>query len=391
MDQALRHVPEGTDATLDATVVAPLCRWLQESAQLIAEHPLTRRGKDREDAFRYLLSLTAFAIDWGVLSGDPLEPSFSPPYPIHRLDWGAANPDGVYRKVLVRDDCGYRIRGQMGNARYFSLDFRPSSHNETVTPEDVAPDPEGRFEMYVGGQEQGRWWPMQPDTHAIVTREFFGEWTDARKARLRIDRVDGPTGRPYGAEPDRIASAFDVIGRWMLEGGVRYWLDHSTDMQERAGNSFLPEFRRGETKLPVVCPGAWRLAPDEALLIELPDPHAVYWGLQAASSLVHTFDHSKALTSFNHTQARQDPDGVYRLILAHQDPGIHNWLDTGGLEFGTLFLRCYRAETLSPPTTTLLKQGDLVRALKSSASCSGEERRRQIDERREGVARLLCD
>jgi hypothetical protein len=376
---------------LDATVVGPFCRWLEASAQLIAEHPLTRPGKDRVDAFRYLLSLVAFAVDWGVLSGDPLEPIFSPPYPIHRLDWGAANPDGVYRKVLVRDDCAYRVRGQLGNARYFSLDFRPSSHNETVTPEDLAPDPEGRFEMYVGGREQGLWWPMQPDTHAIVTREFFGDWREARKARLRIDRIGGPTGRPYAEEAGRIASAFDVIGRWMLEGGVRYWLDHSTDMQERARNSFLPEFRRGETKLPVVCPGAWRMAPDEALLIELADPQAVYWGLQVASSLVHTFDCSKALTSFNDTQARRDHDGVFRIILAHQDPGFHNWLDTGGREYGTLFHRCYRAQTLSAPKTTLLKQENLLQALGSSASCSRDERRRQIDERREGVARLLCD
>jgi hypothetical protein len=391
MDQALRHASEGTDGTLDASVVAPFCRWLEDSAQLIAEHPLTRGGKDRVDAFRYLLSLMAFAIDWGVLSGDPLEPCFSPPYPIHRLDWGAANPDGVYRKVLVRDDCAYHIRGQMGNARYFSLDFRPSSHNETVTPEDLAPDPEGQFEMYVGGREQGLWWPMRPGTHAIVTREFFGDWKEARKARLRIDRIGAPTGRPQAEEAGRIASAFDVIGRWMLEGGVRYWLDHSADMQERARNAFLAEFRRGETKLPIVCPGAWRLAPDEALLIELADPQAVYWGLQAASSLVHTFDYSKALTSFNHTQARRDPDGVYRLILAHQDPGVHNWLDTGGLEHGTLFLRCYRAETLSPPNTTLLKQEKLLQAVGSSASCSQEERRTQIDARREGVARLLCD
>jgi hypothetical protein len=391
MDQALRHVPDGTDVTLDATVVATFCRWLEDCAQLIAEHPLTRQGRDRVDAFRYLLSLAAFAIDWGMLSGDPLEPSFSPPYPIHRLDWGAANPDGVYRKVLVRDDCAYRIRGEMGNARYFSLDFRPSSHNETVTPEDLAADPEGRFEIYVGGREQGRWWPMQPGTHAVVTREFFGDWKEARKTRLRIDRIGGPTGRPDADEGGRIASAFDVIGQWMLEGGVRYWLDHSTDMQERARNSFLREFRRGETKLPVVCPGAWRLAPDEALLIELTDPQAVYWGLQVASSLVHTLDYSKALTSFNHTQARRDPDGVYRLVLAHQDPGVHNWLDTGGLEYGTLFLRCYRAETLSPPETTLLKQDNLVQAVRSSACCSQEERRTQIDERREGVARLLCD
>ena len=188
MDQALRNAAnEG--GHLDATVVRALCQHLEESAQLIADHPLTQGGIDRTDAFRYLLSLTAFAIDWGILSGDPFAPMFSPAYPAHRLDWGAANPDGVYRKVLVRDDCAYLIRGRMGNARYFSLDFRPTSHNETVTPADLNPDQEGRFEMYVGGGEQGRWWPMQAGTHAIV---------DAGVLRQLGRSSQGPTqNRPY--------------------------------------------------------------------------------------------------------------------------------------------------------------------------------------------------
>ena len=389
MDQALRHAAnEG--GHLDATVVRALCQHLEESAQLIADHPLTQEGIDRTDAFRYLLSLTAFAIDWGILSGDPFAPMFSPAYPAHRLDWGAANPDGVYRKVLVRDDCAYLIRGRMGNARYFSLDFRPTSHNETVTPADLHPDQEGRFEIYVGGRERGRWWPMHAGTHAIVTREFFDNWAGARKAQLRIDRIDGPDRPHRGDESDRIAAAFEVIGRWILEGGVRYWLEHSTDMLKRSENAFLGEFRRGETKLPVVCPGAWRLAPDEALLIELPDPRATYWGLQVASSLVHTLDYSKALTSFNNAQAHQDPDGTYRFVLAHEDPGVYNWLDTGGLHYGTLFLRCYEAMSPSAPRTTVTNFSDLHQVVRAER-LSTEERSAQIGERREGVARLLCD
>ncbi len=389
MDQALRNAAnEG--GHLDATVVRGLCQHLEESAQLIADHPLTQGGIDRTDAFRYLLSLTAFAIDWGILSGDPLAPMFSPAYPAHRLDWGAANPDGVYRKVLVRDDCAYVIRGRIGNARYFSLDFRPTSHNETVTPAELNLDAEGRFEMYVGGREQGRWWPMHAGTHAIVTREFFDNWAGARKAQLRIDRVDGPDRPHRGDESDRIAAAFEVIGRWILEGGVRYWLEHSTDILTRSENAFLGEFRRGETKLPVVCPGAWRLAPDQALLIELPDPQATYWGLQVASSLVHTLDYSKALTSFNNAQAHQDPDGTYRFVLAHEDPGVYNWLDTGGLHYGALFLRCYEAKSPSAPRTTLTNFAELHQVVRGER-LSTEERRAQIGERREGVARLLCD
>jgi hypothetical protein len=62
----------------------------------------------------------------------------------------------------------------------------------------------------------------------------------------------------------------------------------------------------------------------------------------------------------------------------------------GGLEYGTLFLRCYRAMSPAAPRTTLMKFADLHQAVDAKRYTT-EERRAQISERREGVARLLCD
>ena len=33
------------------------------------------------------------------------------------------------------------------------------------------------------------------------------------------------------------------------------------------------------------------------------------------------------------------PDGAARLVVAHRDPGVPNWLDAGGRRQGTVFWR----------------------------------------------------
>ncbi|MCH2184874.1 hypothetical protein MK280_03280, partial [Myxococcota bacterium] len=43
--------------------------------------------------------------------------------------------------------------------------------------------------------------------------------------------------------------------------------------------------------------------------------------------------------SLNRRQTQLEPDGHFRIILAHQDPGHPNWLDTEGRPFGLVFWR----------------------------------------------------
>src|SRR5438105_1223557 len=126
IEKVLRAVPDAPDTTLDEHTVDMLCRRLRESAQLLSEFTLTSKPPDRAESFRYLLLMLAYAIDAGLLNPDPLEPMFSQPYRLHLLDWGGASPDSVYRRAMLRDDRSYRIYGRLGNAKYFSIDFRQS-------------------------------------------------------------------------------------------------------------------------------------------------------------------------------------------------------------------------------------------------------------------------
>jgi hypothetical protein len=392
IEKVLRSLPDVPDAVLGEDTVELFCQRVRESAQLLAQFPLTDNPIDRAESFRYLLMMLAYAVDAGLLNTDPLEPMFSQPYRLHLLDWGGASPDSVYRRVMLRDDRTYRIYGRLGNAKYLSMDLRQSKPACTITPDQLELDDDRGFEFLLGGPTRERqWWPLQPGTNGLVVREFFDDWPGAQRSRLRIDCLDGEVASRPEHRASRVAAEFDVIGDWILEGAVRYWIERSTQLAADSRNGFITSLHRTDTKLPVSTFGWWDLQPDEALIIELDDPHAVFWALHLVTSLWHTLDSANRLTTFNITQARPEPDGKFRFVASAVDPGVHNWLDTTGLQQGVIILRFCQASTPIPPRATMVKVSDVAQRLAGSSRCGPDERRVQIAARREGVAHMICD
>ncbi|HMK12419.1 MAG TPA: hypothetical protein VK461_12595, partial [Acidimicrobiales bacterium] len=393
IDRLLREVTDDPDLVLGERTIETYCEHLRESARLLADCSLTTNRIDRIESFHYLLLMTAYAVEAAITNHDPLEPMWCAPSQFHLLDWGGASPDGVYRRAMVRDDHAYRVWGAVGNASYFSMDFRLSRPMVTIMTADLDLDAGGNFEIFIGGSPRDRqWWPLHPGTTGLTTREFFDDWIAARRSRLRIECLDGDLMAPRPEHnAARVAAEFDAVSDWILEGGIRFWITQSLALEQGSPNRFQPELARTDTKLPVVTTALWRLAPDEALIIELPDPEADFWGYQLASSLWHTLDYANRITSLNHAQLQPDPDGLFRVVLAHRDPGVANWLDTTGLERGVLILRFCGAKAATVPKTRLVRLPDIGSDLPGVARFGTEARRAQIAERREGVAHMVCD
>jgi hypothetical protein len=127
------------------------------------------------------------------------------------------------------------------------------------------------------------------------------------------------------------------------------------------------------------------------LLIEVADPEAQYWGLQLVPSLWSNLDFANRLTSSNPYFAQRDADGVYRLVVSGKDPGLYNWLDTTGLQRGVVIVRMAGAKNAVAPRAKIVKQAELGSVLPGARTCTLEERRAQIAERREGVLRMMYD
>jgi hypothetical protein len=82
----------------------------------------------------------------------------------------------------------------------------------------------------------------------------------------------------------------------------------------------------------------WELGPDDALIVEF-DAHDGLWMITNMGAFFTSMDFLYRPVSYTPSRASTDRDGKVRLVLAHDDPGVHNWLDTQGFERGNLTYR----------------------------------------------------
>jgi len=129
----------------------------------------------------------------------------------------------------------------------------------------------------------------------------------------------------------------------------------------------------------------WVLAPDEALVIEF-NSHDGLWSMTNMGVFFNSMDYLYRPVSYTPSRTKVDSDGKVRLILCHDDPGYHNWLDAQGFERGNVTYRNLMSEVQTTLRTQLVKRSRLAAALPpDTARITREERIRQMHERFDGI------
>ncbi len=118
--------------------------------------------------------------------------------------------------------------------------------------------------------------------------------------------------------------------------------------------------------------GPYELAADEALELDLAFPPCAYASVALWNRFSQSVDRRFHCSTLNHREVVVDPDGHTRIVVAHRDPGVPNWLDTGGRIRGTLFFRFLLAESAPQPIVSTVK------ALPARALRSHRGRRERI-------------
>jgi hypothetical protein len=86
--------------------------------------------------------------------------------------------------------------------------------------------------------------------------------------------------------------------------------------------------------------------------------------------------------SYSPARNKVDSDGVVGLVIAHDDPGVHNWLDTQGLSDGNLGYRNLMSQNPATFRSKLVKRAEVLEHLPTdTAMTSPEERVTQLWER----------
>ncbi|MDE2405849.1 MAG: DUF1214 domain-containing protein [Sphingomonadales bacterium] len=362
------------------------CDRLKDAGRLAFKDAVPANPLQRADAFRFLTQNLGQAFPLALETADPAWPMihwFTHP----TMKLGGDVADFTYRQAWISGQYRYRLTGKRGTARFFNVTVQgpkpalmangnPPLHEPfgdvpeaNLFGHQLVTDADGSFEVLIGGEQAGpNWLPLTAGSRKLFIREGFDSW-DETPTPLTIERigqctVEFPGPRPLPT-PQRMIEAMQWAGDFAT-GLMRDWPEHSwansggvcdpTRLNEFPGASAnsAEDAKRGRMAAHMI----WKLAPDEALIVEM-DAHDGFWIFGMGGALVGSLDFLTRPVSATPARTAVDEDGVVRLVLAHEDPGVANWLDTQGFAEGNLTYRNLLSQQGAAIRTRLVKAANL--------------------------------
>jgi len=381
------------------------CQRLKEAGDRVYKDANPADPLLRADAYRFLTQNLGQAFPLALETKDPAYPMIH--YFTHpTMKLGGDVSDFTYRQAWISGDYTYRITGKRGTARWFNLtvqgpkpdkipgtDWPPLHEPFGDIPEcnilghQIETDADGNFELFIGGEERpSNWLPTTPGSRKLFIREAFDAWGEM-PTTLTIERVGMDAPRPMPSA-DRMIEAMDWAGDFVT-GVMRDWPEHSwmtsggvcdpnqLNTFPGASANTADDAKRGRMAAHMI----WQLQPDEALIVEM-DNHDGFWIFGMGNVFVGSMDFLYRTTSYTPARTVVDSDNVVRFVIAHDDPGVHNWLDSQGFSDGNLTYRNLMSQNPATFRTKLVKRADVLEQLpESTAMVTPEERAAQLLER----------
>ena len=375
---------------------AHLLDRLREASDRVLAESAPRNATDLAAGFRHLLVLLALGVDAGLRAGRDRILAVKPSGVDNVYKWGMDCPDCVYAGGPLRGGESYRIWGNRGTARYVGLQSMAgmaSSGNVLLDELDLGPA--GEVELFLSAEHHdGNWLPIAPDASALVVRHFFYDWDTEVASSLFIERVAGERDESEHRRPPdpRAVAARQLIALGdFVVGNLDFFLQFA---RPETPNTFLPPLNgkamgAAAENRPVI--GSFELGPEDALVVEVTPPQGLYWSFSIGNPWWETIDYANHQSSLNGHQAAVDDDGVVRAVIAHEDPGIANWLDTAGHSAGPVILRCVRTETAPVPVTRVVAFSQLGGVLpRGTRRVTTAERAAVLQARRTAVSKRFA-
>lgn len=265
-----------------------------------------------------------FEASWGNLAGDSGD--------LSELRPGVKSQTGRIDSttIEVNDDGSFEIlfapERPDGHAGNYVCTLKVESRPHPLDPE----QPADRYATYVSG------------------RQIFNDWAREDAIHFEMAPVDEVGTSPDPYSPETAATElrhFGELVRNQMHFWNAFWTIPMGTYGEREGSMPGVAFPRnafnkmnaasgatgGGMSTNLYAGGVAELAPDEALIVEnrIQQPPQ-YIGFQMGNLWGESIEYANGVGSRNGHQARVDTDGVIRLVVAHRDPGIQNWLDTTG-------------------------------------------------------------
>lgn len=345
------------------------CDQLRDAGQGLLDEMSPQDPMTQAEGVRYLVRLLRYATLTSVETADPRFPTITNPLDPHvKCKIGADNPDNIYMSARLSGKHRYRVTGTRGTvplvtfatkASRYHIDGTMASTGELGNDE-LPVDGDGRFSFVVSKDEPtdgSAWLPMADDTTSLVGRQSFQDHSSETPAEVDIELIDEDV-EPEPLDPEVLArqlkSATDFV-----KGTSTTFLRWAKLFTQRPNE--LPdwgqEIFQGAGGDPAIhyLHGFWKLAPDEAWVIETAVPDCEYWNFVLQNWWMESLDHDRMNVYLNNHTAKLNDDGTVTIVVAAEDPGFGNWLTTGFHDQGTALLRWVKAADHPLPTCRVVK------------------------------------
>lgn len=307
------------------------------------------------EGLRALARITAQCSETSVDADDALPFFRQLATPVRQV--GAPNPFVTTHLATLDGRLRYRIRGRRGSVAALGFQviagrgLAPRRIAAYVPDRDLPVLPDGDFEIVLARHapppyqcQAAIWVALPDDASAVVASQYVADPIHEEPALFAIEPLD----RPAPAAPPhdhalarqldemawssaRLATLHRTIRPDLLAAPNR--LDTLPASELGAGS--------GTSAADLCLMGSFRLAADEALVIDVLPPATRWWSVALENLWHECFDVRSRHTAASNATALRRPDGSVRLVVAARDPGVPGttWLDTGGRHRGFVTLR----------------------------------------------------
>ena len=345
------------------------CQQLAEAGKLVLDDKVPKDPLVQTEGYRYLSRLTKLALEQYVEAVDPDFPFF---YQLSHETGkiGADNPDNLYLNTSIKGDCDYRITGKLGTMPYFSIvanamryHIDGSAHaTGSLMMNEIDWGPNGEVEIIASCNPQPKnWLRLEPDASVIIIRQSYMDRSTERPGEFKIERINGPE-RPEPLATETFCEGLSRAGQF-VQGVSKTFFDWACLFQQYP-NQF-PDidqsmFQKAGGAADIYYAHAyWKIAEDEAWIIEVQPPACDYWNFQLDNFWMESFDYRFRDVTLNKHSAKLDEDGMLRIVCCKDNPGVANWMDTSGHPEGTALIRWVGATEHPLPTTRIVKLNEL--------------------------------
>ena len=393
---------------IDSPAWQALARRIDALAGLLHADGAPTGASERTVGVRYLTRFLAAGLRICLECDDPDYPTFGRMID-NAMSWGLDNPDCNYSWARVRGDAEYRIEGFRGSAKHLEFQVNTGHMGDGHIPafgsgedawrtvsflagDDLRVDAAGRFEITLSARSQaGDWLALDPQASHVLVRQYFDDWETERPGVFSIERLGAHYPRP-ALTPDAFAQHLETLHTW-LDAGLHCWDKVSRLLLSLEANKLLMFDVSKDVDRPGLHGQAYGMgpfvcAPDEAVILEFAPPRCRMWSAALTNFWWESLEAGQRQTSLNGHWAELDADGLLRAVIAHDDPGVANWLDPEENTRGTLAVRFLFGDSTPDPVLRRVPRHALDDALPADTPrIDPEERSARIARRNRALQR----